>query len=251
VKSDKLFSAPLQKVSDFSFDRQVAQVFPDMINRSIPGYAIMIQNIGELAKTYAQNDSIIYDLGCATGISTLSVARSVSHTNCSVVGVDNSEAMLEKCQAFVDSYQHDTLIELVAADIVDYALQPCSVVVMHFTLQFIKPEVRAQVLQGIYDALLPGGVLILSEKIKAPSVAQDELLIDLHHNFKRDNGYSELEISQKRTALENVMLLDSLEAHQTRLGECGFERITPWYQCFNFVSMVAFKPHTASVNTPQ
>jgi tRNA (cmo5U34)-methyltransferase len=176
------------------------------------------------------------------------MARAINHNDCTVIGVDNSSAMLEKCAAFIDSYQHDTPIKLEHADIVNFSLQTCSVVVLHFTLQFIKPEERKAVLQSIYDALLPGGVLILSEKIKAPSVAQDELLIDLHHNFKRDNGYSELEISQKRTALENVMLLDSLQTHHQRLGECGFAPITTWYQCFNFVSMVAYKPDSTTAS---
>jgi tRNA (cmo5U34)-methyltransferase len=241
VKSDNLFSKPLQQVADFSFDAQVAQVFPDMINRSIPGYAIMIQNIGEIANRFASNHSVIYDLGCATGISTLSIARAVTAQHCRVIGIDNSSAMLEQCNRFVKAYQHSTPIELIEADILNFQLAPCSVVVMNFTLQFLPPDSRETILQRIHEALLPGGVLILSEKVKGERTDHDELLIHLHHNFKRDNGYSDLEISQKRTALENVMLLDTQSQHFARFDAAGFDSYTEWYRCFNFSSMLAFK----------
>lgn len=241
MKSDNLFSAPLQQVTDFSFDNQVAQVFPDMINRSIPGYQIMIQNLGELAKRYAQPNTKLYDLGCATGISTLAMARQVDKADCEVIGIDNSAAMLERCDAFISAYQHQTPISLLESDILESELAPCSVVVLNFTLQFLKPDTRLSMLQKIYDALVPGGILILSEKIRADNSRHDELLIHLHHNFKRDNGYSELEISQKRTALENVMLLDTESIHYERFQNVGFNSWTQWYRCFNFASMIAFK----------
>ena len=241
MKCDNLFSKPFQRVADFSFDAHVAQVFPDMINRSIPGYAIMIQNLGEIANRFASDDSIIYDLGCATGISTLSIARAVSANRCRVIGIDNSSAMLEQCDRFVQTYQHTTPIELVEADILNFQFAPCSVVVMNFTLQFLPPDSRETILRRIYEALLPGGVLILSEKVKGEQSGHDELLIHLHHNFKRDNGYSDLEVSQKRTALENVMLLDTQSEHFTRFKAVGFDSYTEWYRCFNFTSMLAFK----------
>ncbi len=241
MKSDNLFSVPFQRVADFSFDAKVAQVFPDMINRSIPGYTIMIQNLGEIANRFASDGSVIYDLGCATGISTLSIARSITATNCRVLGVDNSGAMLEQCERFIQAYQHTSPIELIEADILDLVLEPCSVVVMNFTLQFLPPAARETVLKRIYDALAPGGVLLLSEKIKGEHSQHDELLIHLHHNFKRDNGYSDLEISQKRTALENVMLLDTQSQHFERFEAAGFASYTEWYRCFNFTSMLAFK----------
>ena len=114
-------------------------------------------------------------------------------------------------------------------------------VVLNFTLQFITPEQRTELINRIAKNLVPGGLLVLSEKVTDQDNVCKELLIDLHHDFKRANGYSELEIAQKRTALENVMRPDSLSCHQERLTNAGFSHIAPWFQCFNFLSIVAIK----------
>ncbi|MET1218642.1 MAG: carboxy-S-adenosyl-L-methionine synthase CmoA [Glaciecola sp.] len=238
--SDKLFSQPIRDISDFTFDDNVASVFPDMITRSIPGYPLMIDNIGAIAARYAKPKTTIYDLGCATGIATLSIAKQID-PNCQVIGLDSSVAMVNQCKAYLNNYQHAAPINIELADITAYHYQPASMFVMNFTLQFLAPDQRQQMLETIYNALLPGGVLILSEKIRAEDPKSDDLLIDLHHQFKKHNGYSELEISQKRTALENVMLTDTLSTHFTRLRTAGFKRITPWFSCFNFMSLVAHK----------
>ncbi|MDG1120823.1 MAG: carboxy-S-adenosyl-L-methionine synthase CmoA [Glaciecola sp.] len=238
---DKLFSTHLNKIADFSFDENVAAVFPDMIARSIPGYPLMIENIGRLARQYCQADSTIYDLGCATGTATLSMAKHVAANNCQIVGIDNSPAMVKQCQQFVSQYHHPCPIKIECADITNYAYQPSSVILMNFTLQFLAPHERQAMIQRIYDALLPGGVLILSEKFTHEDVIGNELLVDLHHQFKGDNGYSDLEISQKRTALEKVMLTDTMSTHTSRLDSAGFAHIIPWFSCFNFMSLVAVK----------
>lgn len=238
---DKLFSTHLNKIADFSFDENVAAVFPDMIARSIPGYPLMIENIGRLARQYCQPDSTIYDLGCATGTATLSMAKHVDVDNCQIVGLDNSPAMVKHCQQFVNQYHHPCPITIECADITHYAYQSSSVILMNFTLQFLAPDQRQDMINRVYDALLPGGALILSEKFTHEDMIGNELLVDLHHQFKGDNGYSDLEISQKRTALEKVMLTDTMSAHTSRLDSAGFAHIIPWFSCFNFMSLVAVK----------
>lgn len=240
-KIDKIFSTPLNKIADFSFDENVAAVFPDMIARSIPGYPLMIENIGRLARQYSQPQSTLYDLGCATGTATLSMAKYVSDSECQIIGLDNSPAMVKQCQQFVSQYHHLCPVTIECADITNYNYQPSSVVLMNFTLQFLAPDSREAMLQKIYNTLLPGGILILSEKFTHADATGNELLIDLHHQFKSDNGYSDLEISQKRTALENVMLTDSMATHISRLETVGFSSIIPWFSCFNFMSLVAIK----------
>jgi tRNA (cmo5U34)-methyltransferase len=132
-------------------------------------------------------------------------------------------------------------VTVTLGDINLLAIENASVVAMNFTLQFIPPEKRQAVLEKIYANLKPGGVLLLSEKIRGENEQCDNLLIDLHHDFKRHNGYSELEISQKRTAIENVMRPDHLSTHLNRLSEIGFSQTQVWYQCFNFCSMIAIK----------
>jgi tRNA (cmo5U34)-methyltransferase len=238
---DQIYAQPLSAITDFRFDDAVARVFPDMINRSVPGYSTLINMLGVLANYYARNDSAIYDLGCSLGAASLSIRHHLHKSGCHIIAVDNSEAMIERARSLMQVDQSETPVKLICADIRDVEIRNASVVVLNFTLQFLQPQERLSIIRTIYDGLKPGGVLILSEKIRLPDPQQDERLIDLHHEFKKANGYSDLEISQKRTALEKVLIPETVEQHTSRLKKAGFSVVDVWYQCFNFVSMLARK----------
>ncbi|WBG65904.1 carboxy-S-adenosyl-L-methionine synthase CmoA [Pseudomonas citronellolis] len=242
-ESDRIFAQPLEHVADFTFNEDVARVFPDMIKRSVPGYPTIVENIGVLGARFAQPHSLIYDLGCSLGAVTQALRRHVRADGCRVLGVDNSAAMLARCREYLSAqdamYQELLPADLLEADILAMDFQSCSLVAMNFTLQFIEPGKRLELLQRIRQALLPGGALILSEKLRFSDDAEQELLNELHLDFKRANGYSELEIAQKRTAIENVMRPDTLDEHRERLARAGFSKVVPWFQCLNFASLVA------------
>lgn len=238
---DTLFSAPIDKIGDFTFDERVAEVFPDMIQRSVPGYSNIISAIGMLAERFVKPHSKIYDLGCSLGAATLSMRRHIKQEGCQIIAVDNSAAMVERCKLHLNAYRSDTPVQVIEADIRNIAIENASVVVLNFTLQFLAPDDRYALLEKIYAGLRPGGILILSEKFVFSDQEAHELLIDLHHDFKRANGYSELEISQKRSAIENVMRPDSIQTHKQRFATLGFSSFEVWFQCFNFGSMFAIK----------
>ena len=238
---DQIFAAPIAQLGDFCFDEQVVDVFPDMIQRSVPGYSNIISAIGMMAARYAQPQSRLYDLGCSLGAATQAMRRHVNQPGCQITAVDLSHPMIERARAHLSGFKSEVPVELVEADICDIAIENASVVVLNFTLQFVAPEKRAALIARIHDGLRPGGILILSEKFRFEDAQVNELLIDLHLDFKRANGYSELEISQKRSMLENVMLTDSVETHKARLSKAGFEHSELWFQCFNFGSLVALK----------
>lgn len=238
---DHIYKSEQEHIKDFSFNRQVADVFPDMIERSVPGYANIVDGIGRLAAKFSLKHTNMYDLGCSLGAISLSMAKHNTFDNVNIIGVDNSAAMVERCQRHVHSYKYPTPITIIEADIINLDIKNASVIVMNFTLQFISPKEREPLMKKLFDSLVPGGVLILSEKIKMAHQAMNEAIIDLHHDFKRENGYSDLEISQKRTALENVMVLDEYSAHEQRLLNVGFDAVSAWYQQFNFVSFFAIK----------
>lgn len=238
---DNIFAAPIEKLGDFTFDERVAEVFPDMIQRSVPGYSNIISAIGMLAERFAKPHSTIYDLGCSLGAATLSMRRHINQEGCEIIAIDNSAAMVERCRLHIDAYRSDTPVQVIEADIRDVKIKDASVVVLNFTLQFLVPDDRRTLLENIYSGLRPGGILILSEKYIFDDERSHELLIDLHHDFKRANGYSELEISQKRSAIENVMRPDSIETHKQRFANIGFSSSEVWFQCFNFGSMFAIK----------
>jgi len=239
--TDLIFSSPHKQVKDFTFDAQVVEVFPDMISRSVPGYNTIIDTIGRLSQRYVQDNSNVYDLGCSLGAATLAMKRAITAKNCKIIGIDNSPAMVERCQMHVNAFKGETEVEIIEDNILNVEIKNASMVILNFTLQFLEPEQRQTLLDKIAQNLLPGGLLVLSEKIADKNETCRNLLIDLHHDFKRANGYSELEIAQKRTALENVMRTDSLEVHKARLSQAGFNHISPWFQCFNFLSIVAIK----------
>ncbi|MEH6627351.1 MAG: carboxy-S-adenosyl-L-methionine synthase CmoA [Motiliproteus sp.] len=238
---DSIYATPLSDIVDFKFDDQVVGVFSDMINRSVPGYSTIIKSLGILASRYAQADSRCYDLGCSLGAVTLSMLQQVRQTNCRFVAIDNSPAMIKRCREHLQVANDEDTVDLICGDIRDIEIQEASVVVMNFTLQFIAPEDRQLMINRIYQGMKPGGVLLLSEKISHDDSDTDQQLIDWYYDFKRANGYSELEISQKRSALEKVLIPETFEAHQQRLTTAGFSQVKTWFQCFNFVSMAAIK----------
>lgn len=238
---DTLFSAPISHLGDWTFDEQVTGVFPDMIQRSVPGYSSILSMIGMLAARFAEPGSVVYDLGCSLGAATLAMRRNIQHADCKIIAIDNSPAMAARCQQLLDGFRSPIPVEVVQDDICRYPIENASLVVLNFTMQFLTPEQRLPLLQKIYQGLRPGGALVLSEKLSFDDASIGELLFNMHHDFKRANGYSELEISQKRSMLENVMRTDSLTVHKTRLQQAGFEHNELWFQCINFASLLALK----------
>lgn len=240
---DRIYATPQAQVADFAFNEDVVRVFPDMIKRSVPGYPTIVENIGVLAAQFTQPNTPLYDLGSSLGAVTQALRRHVKTEGCRVIAVDNSSAMVARCREYLhaqDSMFQELLpVEVLEADILALEFQPTSLVALNFTLQFVPRERRQELLGRIRQALLPGGALILSEKLRFEDAEAHALLTDLHVAFKRANGYSELEIAQKRSALENVMHPDSLEEHRERLLAAGFSKVVPWFQCLNFASLIA------------
>ncbi|MFT5296430.1 MAG: tRNA (cmo5U34)-methyltransferase [Colwellia sp.] len=238
---DLIFSKKQSQIKDFTFDAQVVEVFPDMISRSVPGYNTIIDTIGRLSQRFVTDNSNVYDLGCSLGAATIAMRKGITAKNCKITGVDNSSAMVDRCKMHVNAFKGETPVEIIEGNILDIIIENASMVVLNFTLQFIEPEIRSSLIKKIADGLNPGGLLLLSEKISADDDVCNDLLVDLHLDFKRANGYSELEIAQKRTAIEKVMRIDSLPEHIERLENAGFNHQTPWFQCFNFFSLIAIK----------
>ncbi len=241
ANTDNIYATEHDSLADFTFDKSVVEVFPDMIQRSVPGYSTIISTIGQLAKRSHQPGSTIYDLGCSLGAATSSIRHSLDTDDGKIIAVDNSPDMVERCQIHVNAFKSRLPVEVVLGDIQQTDISNASFVVLNFTLQFIPPEQRLNLLSKICRGLKPGGMLVLSEKVRAVDDLCDDMLVDLHHHFKRVNGYSELEISQKRSALENVMQPSSLPDNHQLLKDAGFAHSQTWYQCFNFCSLFAIK----------
>jgi tRNA (cmo5U34)-methyltransferase len=242
---DEIFSKTDPRHGAFEFNEAVARVFPDMLQRSIPGYAQTIEAIGMLARRGVQADSQCYDLGCSLGAATLAMRHHIMVAGCRILAVDNAPAMVERCRELVaaDVAAHKSLtpVEVLLADLQDVAVENASMVVMNYTLQFLPPGDRAPAIRRIANGMRPGGVFVLSEKVIDEDQHFDQALIDLHHDFKRRNAYSELEIARKRAAIDNVLIPETVATHVTRLKEAGFRQAGVWLRWFNFVSLLAIR----------
>ena len=240
MSKDKLFNKKM-KPSSFSFNQEVTEVFPDMLERSIPGYRTTINSIRFLASKYSKKGTNCYDLGCSLGASSIALGEGAAHNDCRIMAVDKSSSMTKKFSEIIKQKKLDLNIQIFNEDVLDTKITNASIVIMNFTLQFIRKQDRQLVLDKIYNGLNDGGLLILSEKIILDDKKINNLLIDLHENFKFENLYTREEIENKKESIKNVLVEDDIETHQSRLSKSGFTKFGIWLQHFNFASFVAIK----------
>ena len=245
MNKDRIYADGDKGGEPFRFDDTVAAVFPDMLRRSIPGYAATLEAIGSLAARYVRPGTRCYDLGCSLGAATLALRQGIRVPDCRIVAVDNAPAMIRRCNELIAADDAAapgrTAVDVELGDIREVAIRNASMVVMNYTLQFVGPDDRESLLRRIHDGLVPGGLLLLSEKVVDEDPQMEALLVELHHEHKRRNAYSALEISRKRAALENVLVPETVAAHRRRLRAAGFAHAAVWLRFFNFVSLVAIR----------
>jgi len=240
-EQDKLFAKSRALTTGFRFDEQVVKVFPDMITRSVPGYELVVPMIGMLARRYAQPDSKLYDLGCSLGAASLAMSLAVRASGTRIIAVDNSAAMIARCKKNVAENGGAVPVDVHLQNMLETPIENASVVVLNFTLQFLDLDQRQSQVNRIAAGMRPGGALIISEKICFEDALEQADQTTWHHDFKRTQGYSELEIAQKRNALENVLRPEKENSHLQRFQLAGLSRYHRWFQCFNFASYIAFK----------
>jgi tRNA (cmo5U34)-methyltransferase len=241
MSRDRIFAETEAAAGSFEFSDAVADVFPDMLERSIPGYAATIDAIGMLAARHVSPGTRCYDLGCSLGAATLAMRHNITAAGCEIIAVDLAPAMIRRCRELVSADDGEVDISVIEGDICEIDIAQASMVVMNYTLQFLSLEQRDAMIGRIYDGLIDGGIFILSEKVQDEDPEVEKLLVEMHHEFKRQNAYSDLEISRKRTALENVLIPETKTAHMARLQKAGFRHAGVWLRHFNFVSIAASK----------
>jgi tRNA (cmo5U34)-methyltransferase len=244
MKKDDIFAEKTQAIGDFNFGEKTAEVFEDMLDRSIPQYRELQRMLGEVAAEFAVTGTNVYDLGCSNGITleTLSSAISAAGKEVRLVGVDYSEAMLDKAALrFADAPPHGKPA-LILADLNDgCAVENASVVVLNLTLQFVRPIFRDRLVRTICDGLKENGCLILVEKVLGNDSLFNRLFIKFYYDMKRRNSYSETEISMKREALENVLIPYRIDENFELLKRNGFGSVDIFYKWYNFAGLVGVK----------
>ncbi|EJL74960.1 carboxy-S-adenosyl-L-methionine synthase CmoA [Chryseobacterium populi] len=241
INSDEVFREKLENLSDFEFNTKVAGVFDDMVSRSVPFYDEIQRMTSELAGNYAQSGTNVYDLGCSTGTTMLLMDKTVRE-GIKFVGIDDSEEMIIKCREKLENFILNRDIELLVADLTKKVpVENASVVVMVLVLQFIRPINRLEIMKKIYNGMVKNGVFILIEKILTEEKSFNREYIGHYYDFKRRNNYSELEISQKREALENVLIPYKTSENINMLQEAGFSEVEVFFRWYNFTGIIAKK----------
>jgi tRNA (cmo5U34)-methyltransferase len=241
MTADNIFKTKIEKSSDFKFDSIVVNVFDDMVVRSVPFYLEFQRMITELSADYAKPGTSLYDLGCSTGTTLISLNK-ILDDSINFIGIDNSQEMLDMCRGNFEKEGFKRNYELKYSDLNKHVeISNASVVVMCLTLQFIRPVYRKKLVKSIYDQLNPGGCLILIEKVIAENTEFNRQMIKFYYDFKKRNNYDELEISQKREALENVLIPYKLSENIEMLGEEGFRAVETFFKWYNFTGIIGIK----------
>jgi len=240
---DNVYDSPGSGKHPFEFNAKVVAVFDDMVSRSIPFYNEVLRMSAELARTFYQADTQIYDLGCSTGALVQFLEKEFAGNGFYYSGIDSSDEMIIKANNQRPQINTESkTVQFAVADITQIDYQPASVFVANYTFQFLKPLVRQALLRKIFAALTPGGCLIVSEKCLEDAADMSRVYADLYHTMKARNGYSQLEIAEKRDALENVLIPFRVSENLELLGAAGFNPVSIFFKYYNFTSFIALKP---------
>ena len=238
---DRIYAESDLEGRPFDFSEEVVRVFPDMIERSVPGYRQLLELTSIVARRVVVPGTRVYDLGCSLGAATLAARRAIQAEGAEIIAVDNAPGMVRRCREILTEDNSRIPVSVIQADILEQEIRDASLVMMYFTLQFIPKARRDELAARIAAGLQPGGMLLLAEKLACDDPAEQRWLDTHHHDFKRARGYSDLEIARKRQALENVLVPETRAAHHARLERAGFGQVIDWFQCFNFACIAAIK----------
>lgn len=242
ANKDKVFEFTDRRPSDFAFDKTVAGVFDDMVSRSVPFYDEMQRMSAELAGDFATENSNVVDIGCSTGTSLIAFDQKI-RCNATLVGLDNSHEMLKKAEEKLGASKLSNNYRLEFSDLNKGGpqIENASFVSMILTLQFVRPLYRERIMKQVFDGMNANGAFLMIEKLTSEDTIFNRLFIDHYYDYKRRNGYSDMEISNKREALENVLIPYRMEENFELLRGAGFEKIEVFFRWYNFCGIIAKK----------
>ncbi len=233
---DNVFNKPIKK--QFEFDEEVASVFDDMLNRSVPFYKENLNLQIDILKNFLKENDKVIDLGSSTGTFLINLAKK-SNKKLNLIGIDNSPAMIKRAKQKAKAFGVEaTFIE---ADFLEYDLKNSKSIIANYTIQFIRPLKREKLIKKIYDSLEDNGIFLMSEKLITENKVLNKIMIDIYYEYKKQKGYSEYEIAQKREALENVLIPYTMQENIEMLKNAGFKDIEVIFRWNNFATFIAFK----------
>ena len=232
---DKVFNKPIKK--QFEFDEEVASVFDDMLNRSVPFYQENLKLQIDILKNFLNENDLVIDLGSSTGTFLIELSKKIKDLN--LIGIDNSPAMIKRATQKAKAFGSEA--KFIEADFLKYDFKNPKAIIANYTIQFVRPLKREKLIQKIYNSLQNEGIFLMSEKLITENKKLNKIMIDIYYNYKKEKGYSEYEIAQKREALENVLIPYTMQENIEMLKNAGFRDIDVIFRWNNFATFIAFK----------
>ena len=232
---DNVFNKPIQK--QFEFDEEVANVFDDMLNRSVPFYKENLNLQINILKNFLKPNDKIVDLGSSTGTFLIELDKKIKNLN--LIGIDNSPAMVKKANLKAKAFGSNA--KFIEADFLKYDFSNSNAIIANYTIQFVRPLKREKLIQKIYNSLVKNGIFLMSEKLITENKKLNKIMIDIYYDFKKKMGYSEYEIARKREALENVLIPYTMQENIEMLKNAGFKDVEVIFRWNNFATFIAFK----------
>lgn len=236
---DRLFAEGLYP-RKFAFNEEVANVFDDMVTRSIPFYSEVSSQVLAWAQLHLSKESKIYDVGCSTG-TIFQLLSQYINLPLQMIGIDTSQAMINKAKDKLSNINKNDQLTWLCQNALEVNYCKANMIVCNYTLQFIPLENRRTLIHKFYEGLKPGGLLFLSEKICTKDPLVQQTMTTIYEAYKRSRGYSQTEIERKKEALEQVLIPVTLEEQLGWLKEAGFRTIEITSKWYCFVSIVAIK----------
>ncbi len=232
---DRVFNKPIEK--QFEFDEEVASVFDDMLNRSVPFYKENLELQVNILKNFLKPGDKVIDLGSSTGTFLINLAKKTEGMD--LIGIDNSPAMIERAKNKAKAFGVN--VEFIEADFLEYDFSGSKAIIANYTVQFVRPLKREKLIKKIYDSLEKNGIFLMSEKLITENKKLNKIMIDIYYEYKKKMGYSEFEIAQKREALENVLIPYTMNENIEMLKNAGFKEVEVIFRWNNFATFIAFK----------
>lgn len=233
---DEVFNDNL--VKQFEFDEKVVRVFDDMVTRSVPYYLQNQELIFSILSAILPKNAKVLDLGCSTANTLLALSK---RDDLELFGLDNSDEMLKRAKIKADdlgvkiNFYNQNIEDILSLN------ESFDAIICSYTLHFIRPLLRQELLNKIYKKLNKNGVFILCEKLLYDNKVLQKNIIDIYENYKENQGYSRYEIAQKRAALENVLIPFTYDENVNILKNANFKQIDCFFRWANFCSFIAFK----------
>jgi tRNA (cmo5U34)-methyltransferase len=234
---DRVFDKPIKE--QFSFSAEVAMVFDDMLNRSVPYYQDVLKLVVDISQEFLKENSLIFDIGCSTGSTMIELSKKTNH-KIECCGIDTSMYMIEKARSKAQAFGIENM-RFLCQDVFEVDMKGADLIISNYTLQFIRPLLREKLIKKIYNSLNDGQIFIFSEKVISENKLLNKIYIDKYYEFKKTQGYSEYEISQKREALENVLVPYSVEENLKMIKDSGFKSCDIIFKWYNFATFIAIK----------